>query len=92
MKPWKKKATGKKIFSKYPRGKLQKEVKLRWHYSNKNSEVFSGKADIENGEKHLRQKSWTSWQNVLNSRQITTDIEEKQTNQGEVLCGEESVV
>ena len=28
-----------------------------------------------------------SWQNVLNSRQISVDIEEKLVNQGEVLCG-----
>ena len=33
-----------------------------------------------------------SWQNILNSRQIATGIEETQVNQGEVLRGEESVV
>ena len=33
-----------------------------------------------------------SWQNILNSRQIATDTEEKQANQGEVLREEKSVV
>ena len=28
-----------------------------------------------------------SWQNILNSRQIVADIEEKSANQGEVLHG-----
>ena len=32
-----------------------------------------------------------SWQNILNSRQIATDIEEEEANPGEVHRGEKSV-
>ena len=60
-----------------PRGKLQKEVKFRSHCSNENSEMCSGQTDAENGEKHLRQKNLLSWQNISNSRQIATNIEEE---------------
>ena len=33
----------------------------------------------------LRKRNLLSWQNILNSRQIATDIEEKLVNQEEVL-------
>ena len=33
----------------------------------------------------LRYKNLLSWQNILGSRQIVADIEEKLTNQGKVL-------
>ena len=36
-------------------------------------------------------KNLLSWQNILNSRQIAADIEEKLANQGEVLRGESVV-
>ena len=53
---------------------------------------MSGQTDVGNGEKQLTYKNLLSWQNILNSRQIATGIEETQVNQGEVLRGEESVV
>ena len=37
----------------------------------------SEQTDVGNGEKHLRQNNLLSWQNILNSGQIATDIEEK---------------
>ena len=40
-----------------------------------------------NKEIDLRKKNLLSWQNILNSRQIAADIEEKLANQGEVLRG-----
>ena len=35
------------------------------------------KKTFGNGKKHLRQKNLLSWQNILNSRRIVTDKEEK---------------
>ena len=42
---------------------------------------------MENKEIYLRKKNLLSWQNILNSRQIAADIEEKLANKGEVLRG-----
>ena len=43
--------------------------------------------DVGNNEIDLRKKNLLPWQNILNSRQIAADIEEKLANQGEVLHG-----
>ena len=43
--------------------------------------------DVGNEEIDLRKKNLLSWQNILNSRQITADIKEKLANQREVLHG-----
>ena len=66
--------------NKFPLQKTLKTLKLRSHYSNKNSEFFQGK-DVGNGEINLRQKNLFSWQNILNNRQIIADIEQKLTDQ-----------
>ena len=48
---------------------------------------ISGETDVGNKEIDLINKDLLSWQNILNSRQIAIDIEEKLGNQGEVLRG-----
>ena len=55
------------------------------NYSNKNSEMLQDEQDVGNEETDFRIKNLLSWQNILGNRQITADIIEKWTNQGEVL-------
>ena len=43
--------------------------------------------DVGNEEIDLRIKNLLSWQNILNNRQITVDMEKKLANQGEVFRG-----
>ena len=62
----------------------------RWKLALQEQKLWnvSGQTDLGNGEKHLFfEKKFLSWQNILNSWQIATDIEEKLANQGEVRGG-----
>ena len=70
-----------KFSSKFPSWKtLEDNENVDWvRYCNKNSETLG------NEEIDLRYKNLLSWQNILGSRQIVADIEEKLTNQGKVL-------
>ena len=47
----------------------------------------SGQTVAGNEEIDLRIKHLLPWQNILKSREIAADIEEKVTNEGEVLRG-----
>ena len=77
-----------KILLNFHCGNLQKEVKFRLHYSNKNCEMF---ANVRNGEKHFRLKNLLSWQNILNSRQLQ-QMQKKNKPIKERSSVEESVV
>ena len=48
---------------------------------------ISGQTDVGNKEIDLRKKNLLPLQNILSSRQIAADMEEKLANQGEVLHG-----
>ena len=57
-------------------------------YRNENSKMTNGCMKWRNKRENLREKSFLSWQNIWNSRQITTDIKEKLGNKEEVFRGE----
>ena len=48
--------------------------------------------NVGNEEIDLRYETLLPWQNILNSRQIAPNIEEKLANQGDVLCGGISII
>ena len=64
-----------KFFSKFSSWKTL--VKFRSHYSNKNSEMFPDKMILHQWRKTFKMENLLSWQNILNSKQIATGIEEK---------------
>ena len=51
-------------------------------YRKENSKMTNGCMKWRNKRENLREKSFLSWQNIWNSRQITTDIKEKLGNKG----------
>ena len=57
-------------------------------YRKENSKMTNGCMKWRNKRENLREKSFLSWQNIWNSRQITTDIKEKLGNKEEVFRGE----
>ena len=65
-----------KFFSKFSSWKTL-EVKFRSHYSNENSEMFPDKLILHQWSKTFKIENLLSWQNILNSKQIETGIEEK---------------
>ena len=62
-------------------------MKLNCITATKILRYFRTNRDVGNKEIDLRNKNLLSWQNILKSRQIAADIEEKLANQGEVLRG-----
>ena len=76
-----------KVSSKFPSWKTLNDSEIRLRYSCKKSEKISWQTAVGNKEIDLGNKNLLSWQNILNSRQIAADIEEKLANQREILRG-----